>query len=248
MDTTWQEGTRQLKKMMKACRLSSSVDESWIGLEIAFCSNAMSPEGKGQVGDEMEQSCFRLAREKGRKTKTTKLIAGGIGSIWVQLERVNPSPSPTHSARESEWANAEVVLKAATRCSRETESIRGECRGIVNTDKAEITSLQIKTRKITVRQYISRGVKRINRETHTEHHEQTCITVNKTKLHSLAMSAYRKFQLQKMMPSSQVRRVDAETEEEIIYELDCEHLEISMSASAGKKKIILVNEEEEKID
>jgi len=130
-------------------------------------------------------------------------------------------------------------------CEQETA---GECRGIVNTDKAEITSLQIKTRKITVRQYISRGVKRINRETHTEHHEQTCITVNKTKLHSLAMSAYRKFQLQKMMPSSQVRRVDAETEEEIIYELDCEHLEISMSASAGKKKIILVNEEEEKID
>ncbi|KAG5612055.1 hypothetical protein H5410_023336, partial [Solanum commersonii] len=30
---------------------------------------------------------FRLAREKGRKTKTTKLIMGGIGSTW--LERVN---------------------------------------------------------------------------------------------------------------------------------------------------------------
>lgn len=82
----------------------------------------------------------------------------------------------------------------------------------------------------------------------TKHHEQTYINVNKTKLPSLAMSAYRKFQLQKMMPSSQVWRVDAETEEEIIYEPDCEHLEISMSASARKEKIILVNEEEEKIE
>uniref|UniRef100_M1DN13 Uncharacterized protein n=1 Tax=Solanum tuberosum TaxID=4113 RepID=M1DN13_SOLTU len=67
------------------------------------------------------KACFRLAQEKGRKTKTTKLIASGIGSTWVQLERVNSSPSPTHSARESEWAKAEAVLKAATRCSRETK-------------------------------------------------------------------------------------------------------------------------------
>uniref|UniRef100_M1DZ14 Integrase core domain containing protein n=1 Tax=Solanum tuberosum TaxID=4113 RepID=M1DZ14_SOLTU len=51
---------------------------------------------------------------------------GGIGSTWVQLERVNPSPSPTHTARESEWAKAEVVLNAATRCSRKTELIRGK--------------------------------------------------------------------------------------------------------------------------
>ncbi|KAG5585235.1 hypothetical protein H5410_045669, partial [Solanum commersonii] len=69
--------------------------------------------------------CFWLAQERGRKTKATKLIAGGIGSTWVQLKRVNPSPSPTHSARESEWAKAEAVLKAATQCSRETELIRG---------------------------------------------------------------------------------------------------------------------------
>uniref|UniRef100_M1CNU6 Integrase core domain containing protein n=1 Tax=Solanum tuberosum TaxID=4113 RepID=M1CNU6_SOLTU len=68
--------------------------------------------------------CFWLARERGRKTKTTKLIADGIGSTWVQLERVNPSPSPTHSARDSEWAKAEAILNAATRCSRETELIR----------------------------------------------------------------------------------------------------------------------------
>ncbi|KAG5629742.1 hypothetical protein H5410_001459 [Solanum commersonii] len=48
--------------------------------------------------------------ERGRKTKTTKLIAGVIGSTWVQLERVNPSPSPTHSARESEWAKTRLCL------------------------------------------------------------------------------------------------------------------------------------------
>ena len=49
-----------------------------------------------------------------------------IGSKCAQLERVNPRPSPTHSARESEWAKAEVVLNAAIQCSRETELIRGK--------------------------------------------------------------------------------------------------------------------------
>ncbi|KAH0636443.1 hypothetical protein KY289_036358 [Solanum tuberosum] len=33
-----------------------------------------------------------------------------IGLSWVQLERVNPKPFSTHSARESEWTKAEVVL------------------------------------------------------------------------------------------------------------------------------------------
>ncbi|KAG5586085.1 hypothetical protein H5410_046519 [Solanum commersonii] len=33
--------------------------ESPIGLEIAFCSSALSPEGKGQVSDIMEQSACR---------------------------------------------------------------------------------------------------------------------------------------------------------------------------------------------
>ncbi|KAG5576522.1 hypothetical protein H5410_056656 [Solanum commersonii] len=42
--------------------------------------------------------CFWLARERGHKTKNTKLIVVGIGSTWVQLKRVNRSPSPTHSA------------------------------------------------------------------------------------------------------------------------------------------------------
>uniref|UniRef100_M1DFL3 Putative plant transposon protein domain-containing protein n=1 Tax=Solanum tuberosum TaxID=4113 RepID=M1DFL3_SOLTU len=72
--------------------------------------------------------------ERDRKTKTTKLITGGIGSTWVKLERVNPSPSPTHSARESEWVKAEVVLNVATQCSRETELIRGpvEIGGVID--------------------------------------------------------------------------------------------------------------------
>ncbi|KAG5571871.1 hypothetical protein H5410_061637 [Solanum commersonii] len=34
-----------------------------------------------------------------------------IGSSWVQLERVNPRPSPTLSARETEWDKAEAMLK-----------------------------------------------------------------------------------------------------------------------------------------
>ncbi|KAG5590360.1 hypothetical protein H5410_040874 [Solanum commersonii] len=40
------------------------------------------------------------------------------------MERVNPSLSPPQSARESEWSKVEVVLNAATRCSRETELIQ----------------------------------------------------------------------------------------------------------------------------
>ncbi|KAG5610598.1 hypothetical protein H5410_021879 [Solanum commersonii] len=50
------------------------------------------------------QRCFWFAGERGRKTKTTKLIVGGIGSTWVHLDKVNPSTSATHSARETEWA------------------------------------------------------------------------------------------------------------------------------------------------
>ncbi|KAG5631567.1 hypothetical protein H5410_003284, partial [Solanum commersonii] len=42
-----------------------------------------------------------------------------------KAKRLNPSPSPIHLARESEWAKAEVVLKEATRCSTEIELIRG---------------------------------------------------------------------------------------------------------------------------
>ncbi|KAG5576572.1 hypothetical protein H5410_056706, partial [Solanum commersonii] len=75
-------------------------------------------------GTIIQVQCFWLVRERGRKTKTTKLIASGIGSTWVQLERVNLSPSPTHSARESEWAKAEAVLNATTWCLIEIELIR----------------------------------------------------------------------------------------------------------------------------
>ncbi|KAG5577348.1 hypothetical protein H5410_057482, partial [Solanum commersonii] len=64
--------------------------------------------------------CFRFARERGRKTKTTKLMASGVGRHEVQLERVNPSPMSTHSARESEWVNVKAVLYAANGCPRET--------------------------------------------------------------------------------------------------------------------------------
>uniref|UniRef100_M1DS76 Uncharacterized protein n=1 Tax=Solanum tuberosum TaxID=4113 RepID=M1DS76_SOLTU len=49
----------------------------------------------------------------------------GLGRHEVQLERTNPSPSPTYSARECEWTKAEVVLHVVSRCSRETELIRG---------------------------------------------------------------------------------------------------------------------------
>ncbi|KAG5613718.1 hypothetical protein H5410_013542, partial [Solanum commersonii] len=100
----------------------------------------MSPKGlqprlmfqkhlKGEVLDQrVDRKVVRRSRltvpKRGRKTRVTQLIAGGIGLTWVQLERVNPSPSPTHSARESEWAKAEVLLKAATWCTRETELIR----------------------------------------------------------------------------------------------------------------------------
>uniref|UniRef100_M1DJN2 Uncharacterized protein n=1 Tax=Solanum tuberosum TaxID=4113 RepID=M1DJN2_SOLTU len=42
----------------------------------------------------------------------------------VQLDKVNPSPSPTHSARESEWAKAEIVLHAESGHPRGTHLIR----------------------------------------------------------------------------------------------------------------------------
>uniref|UniRef100_M1DWA3 Integrase core domain containing protein n=1 Tax=Solanum tuberosum TaxID=4113 RepID=M1DWA3_SOLTU len=97
MDTTWQEGTRWLKRQrnegLKITEPSWQVADGPGDRLLFQCSE---PEGKGQNGDEMEQS----------------------------LERVNPSPSPTHSARESEWAKEEVVLNTATRWSREPELIR----------------------------------------------------------------------------------------------------------------------------
>uniref|UniRef100_M1DN85 Integrase core domain containing protein n=1 Tax=Solanum tuberosum TaxID=4113 RepID=M1DN85_SOLTU len=63
------------------------------------------------------------------KTEDRRALLASRRSAWrspfVPLERVNPSPSPTHSARQSECAKVEAVFNAATRCSRETELIRG---------------------------------------------------------------------------------------------------------------------------
>ncbi|KAG5599280.1 hypothetical protein H5410_030650 [Solanum commersonii] len=70
--------------------------------------------------------CFWLAGERGRKTKTTKLMAGGSGRHEVQLERVNPSPSPAHTARQSKWAKVEDVIHMASGCPRGTHLIRGK--------------------------------------------------------------------------------------------------------------------------
>ncbi|KAG5631569.1 hypothetical protein H5410_003286, partial [Solanum commersonii] len=57
---------------------------------------------------------FYLAFEDLKFSNSKKLEMGlvVIGSSWFLLERVNPRPSPTLSARESEWAKAEVVLKS----------------------------------------------------------------------------------------------------------------------------------------
>ncbi|KAG5590100.1 hypothetical protein H5410_040614, partial [Solanum commersonii] len=68
----------------------------------SVCHRSVLQSSTISPNDSKCEECFWLARERGRKTKTTKLIAGGIRFTWVQLERVNRSPSPTHSARESE--------------------------------------------------------------------------------------------------------------------------------------------------
>ncbi|KAG5606654.1 hypothetical protein H5410_028146 [Solanum commersonii] len=74
----------------------------------------------------MTQNVKRMKAKRGHKTKTTKLIVGGIGLAQVQLERMNPSPSPTHLPQKSEWAKTEAVLNAATWCLREIELIQGK--------------------------------------------------------------------------------------------------------------------------
>ncbi|KAG5585592.1 hypothetical protein H5410_046026, partial [Solanum commersonii] len=65
-------------------------------------------------GDELDQRAdHRLARERGFKTKTTKLIASGYWVIVGSARRVNPRPFLTHSARESEWPTVKVVLNCS---------------------------------------------------------------------------------------------------------------------------------------
>ncbi|KAG5610096.1 hypothetical protein H5410_021377 [Solanum commersonii] len=44
-----------------------------------------------------------------KQTKGGLPSALAIPTYWAE---VNPRPFPTHSARESEWAKAEVVLKS----------------------------------------------------------------------------------------------------------------------------------------
>uniref|UniRef100_M1DDX7 Uncharacterized protein n=1 Tax=Solanum tuberosum TaxID=4113 RepID=M1DDX7_SOLTU len=47
-------------------------------------------------------------------------MTSASGRHEVQLEIVNPSPMSTHSARESEWVKAKVVLPVASGCPRGT--------------------------------------------------------------------------------------------------------------------------------
>lgn len=49
-----------------------------------------------------------------------------IGSSWVQLDKVNLSPFPTHSARDSDLFEEELCLKAVFGCVKETELIWGK--------------------------------------------------------------------------------------------------------------------------
>ncbi|KAG5599817.1 hypothetical protein H5410_031187, partial [Solanum commersonii] len=91
--------------------------ESSNGLNLAQSSSVLSLEGKDQVGNEREQTARRQIvsrrttispNDSKREDAEDKII----GSLWVQLERVNPRPSPTHSARESDWAK----VKAGSNC------------------------------------------------------------------------------------------------------------------------------------
>ncbi|KAG5631656.1 hypothetical protein H5410_003373 [Solanum commersonii] len=47
------------QSLSSSAKSLSPVGESSIGLEIAFCSSVLSPEGKDQDGDEMEHSACR---------------------------------------------------------------------------------------------------------------------------------------------------------------------------------------------
>ncbi|WMV09113.1 hypothetical protein MTR67_002498 [Solanum verrucosum] len=76
-----------------------------------------------------------------------------IGSSWVHLERVNPRPFPTLSARESEWAKTEVVLKCGNSVfernrvdSGAKHATRGKAKGI--TPNEDATTSKGKTTKL----------------------------------------------------------------------------------------------------
>ncbi|KAG5630462.1 hypothetical protein H5410_002179, partial [Solanum commersonii] len=125
-----------------------SVGELPICLEIAFCSSVLNHEGKDQVGDEIEQSvCHQVVPQSNeidhkadhRVYRQSRLTAPSdppqhkysntintFKTPILGLERVNPSPFPTYSSQESEWAKAEVAITSATQCSRVTELIKGK--------------------------------------------------------------------------------------------------------------------------
>ncbi|KAG5584895.1 hypothetical protein H5410_045329 [Solanum commersonii] len=94
----------------------------------SFRAIVLSPKRKDQIGSEKEPSVCRRAvsRSSTMSPNDPKHDDVGVGRHEVQLERVNPSPSPTHSAQENEWAKAEVVLHIASGCSRGTHLIRGK--------------------------------------------------------------------------------------------------------------------------
>ncbi|WMV18740.1 hypothetical protein MTR67_012125 [Solanum verrucosum] len=85
MDTNLQKGTKQAKTRKKKVL------------------------GENQVGERKKQWVNRrvVPRCSVRSPKVTDLKDAegqmGIGLSWVQLDRVNPKPFSTHSARESEW-------------------------------------------------------------------------------------------------------------------------------------------------
>lgn len=68
-------------------------------------------------------SCFWLTQEKSFKNKTTELIDYYYWVVMIQVERVNPKPSPTYSAWESEKDKAKAGCNRGYQCSREINLI-----------------------------------------------------------------------------------------------------------------------------
>jgi len=50
-----------------------------------------------------------------------------IGLSWVQLERLNPKPSPTHLARESAWIKVKVEREGEGKKERGDGGYVGRC-------------------------------------------------------------------------------------------------------------------------
>ncbi|KAG5576273.1 hypothetical protein H5410_056407 [Solanum commersonii] len=58
----------------------------------------------------MKGSSWHVAEQFREAAPYLPMIQNANMSSWVQLEGMNPRPSPTHLARESEWAKAKVVF------------------------------------------------------------------------------------------------------------------------------------------